>query len=98
MHNYTSTTNSSLHSESGRLSECVEILEYLWDVDPTHLLGHAQLGTCHMKMKNYEEAGKVFSEVLAVDGEHKMTLQNYGKYGLTVGPPDTNGAEESAHC
>jgi tetratricopeptide (TPR) repeat protein len=64
--------------ELNRLSECVNILEWLRETDHAHLLGHTQLGTCLMKMKDYARAREVFTSVLEVDPDHLMALQNYG--------------------
>ncbi|CAI8045704.1 hypothetical protein GBAR_LOCUS25276, partial [Geodia barretti] len=64
--------------ELNRLSECVKILEQLRESDHAHLLGHTQLGTCLMKMKDYARAREVFTSVLEVDPDHLMALQNYG--------------------
>ena len=65
--------------ELNRLSECVKILEWLRETDHAHLLGHTQLGTCLMKMKDYARAREVLTSVLEVDPDHLMALQNYGE-------------------
>ena len=58
--------------------KCTELLTVLQETDPSHLLGRAQLGTCHMRMKEYQMAGEVFSEVLKIEPDHRMALQNFG--------------------
>ena len=70
--------------ELNRLSECVKILEQLRESDHAHLLGHTQLGTCLMKMKDYARAREVFTSVLEVDPDHLMALQNYGEMFYTL--------------
>ena len=66
------------HTELTRYNECVETLTILCESDPGHLLGRAQLGTCHMRLKDYQRAGEAFTSVLQTEPDHKMALQNYG--------------------
>ena len=69
MHNYTELTH---------YNKCVEVLTILRESDPSHLLGHAQLGTCHMRLKDYQRAGEAFTSVLEIEPDQRMALQNYG--------------------
>lgn len=64
----------------GRQEECIQHLQQLLEINPEHLSGHTQLGTCLMRAKDYERAREMFTYVLDKNPDDQMALQNYGMY------------------
>lgn len=61
-----------------RYPDCVERLIELRETDPTHLGGVIQLGTCYLRLKEYQKAREAYTSVLEIEPDNDMALQNYG--------------------